>query len=286
MSGARGGLAARALPARLRPALLLPALLLPALVAACAISHRDEIRMGQDYDRQIEAELPVVHDAALDAYLTRLGDTLARPADARGLAWHFRLIDRAEVNAFAVPGGYVYVTRGLVERTGTESQLAGVLAHEIAHVVRRHAVKRMEAAQRANLGVGLVCVLSGVCESEVARVGIELGGAAVFAQYSREDEAEADADAVRIVMGGGISPRGIPELFAALLAERKERPAGVAAWFATHPAEEDRLARARQAVAALDAAALDRLTEDTPAFQRFRAAVRARPAAGRTAGGG
>lgn len=254
------------------------AALLLAGLAACGVSLREEVRMGERYDRQIEAELPVVRDVALNAYLAELGDALARPADRRDLDWHFRLVNSAEVNAFALPGGYVYVTRGLVQRTANLSQLAGVLGHEIAHVTRRHAVRQLEAAQRANVGVSLVCVLTAVCTSEAAQLGIQIGGAAVFARYSREDEAEADADAIPIVMRAGISPRGIPELFATLLAERRERPSAAAAWFATHPSEEARLARAEQAIAALPPATVAALTRDTPAYRRFQAAVRALPA--------
>ena len=249
-----------------------------ALSGACAISRQDEVRMGAEYAAQLNDSLPLVRDPELSRYLNVLGDSIAHLADARGLEWHFYLVNAAEPNAFAIPGGFVYVTRGLIDRTQTLSQLAGAMGHEIAHVTGRHSVKELERAQNANVGLTVACVLTGVCGHEVVRTGVEIGGAAVFAGYSREDEAEADADAVRYVVRAGISPRGIPQLLALLLAERKRKPEGVAAWFATHPTEESRIARTEQAIAALDPALLTSLTTDTQGFRAFRARVRALPA--------
>ncbi|HVX38738.1 MAG TPA: M48 family metalloprotease [Gemmatimonadaceae bacterium] len=254
----------------------LPAL--AALAAGCAVSHADEIAMGAEYAAQLERELPLVHDPAIEGYLNVLGDSIGRPADARGLTWHFYVVNMNDVNAFAVPGGYVYITRGLVEHAATLSQLAGAMGHEIAHVTRRHAVKQLERVQRANAGVTIACVLTGVCGSDVAQVAVQVGGTAVLARYSREDEAEADDDAVTNVVRAGISPAGIPELFEELIRERETRPDAVSAWFATHPSEESRMARTRERIAALDPALLATLTVDSPRFQAFRARVAALPA--------
>lgn len=259
--------------------MLVPALAL--LLAACAISRQQEVQMGADYAAQVEAQLPIMRDAEINRYLGVLGDSLARIADDRALAWHFRLVNSREVNAFAIPGGHVYVTRGLVERTATMSQLAGVVAHEIAHVTRRHAVKQLEKAQRTDVTVSLVCILTGACGGEATRVGIDLGRAALIASYSRADEAESDADAVRILVRAGIHPAGIPELFETLLAERRTRPAGVEAWFATHPTEESRIATTRRQVEAIPAATLAGLTRTTQSFEDFRRRVRSASVASR-----
>lgn len=256
-----------------------------AALGGCAVSRRDEARMGADYAAQLDRELPMIRDAELTRYLAVLGDSLALAAGARDLPWSYRLVRSAEVNAFALPGGHVYVTRGLVERTTTMSQLAGVLGHEIAHVTRRHAVRQMQRMQTANVGVTLACVLTRVCASEAVRVGVDVGGAAVFARYGRDDEAEADLDAVRTAVRAGVHPRGIMEMFEKLLAERAVRPQGLAAWFATHPTEEARIARTARAIAELDIATLARLTVDTPAFQRFHARLLGLPAVGRRADG-
>ncbi len=242
-------------------------------LVGCSISHGTEVQMGNDYAAELNTKLAIVQDPEINRYLTLLGDSIAHPADSRALEWHFYLVNAPEPNAFAVPGGHVYVTRGLVERTKTMSQLAGAMGHEIAHVVRRHSVKQLERVQNANLGLTVACVLTGVCENTAVQAGVEVGGAAVFANYSREDEQQADDDAVRNVVRAGISPRGIPELFTALLAERRTKPQGVAAWFATHPTEESRITRTEKAIAAVPPSVLASLTTDTRAFQAFRARV-------------
>jgi predicted Zn-dependent protease len=247
------------------------------LAASCAISRRQEIDIGQTYARQIDAQLPVVRSPEV-AYLGVLGDSLARLTGTRDLQWRFTLVNSAEVNAFALPGGFVYVTRGLVERTERLDHLAGVVAHEISHVTRRHAVKQMEAVQRANVGLSLACVLTGVCESTVTQVGIELGGAAIFAKYSRDDERQADEDAVRLVARAGISPEGMPEFLQKLLDERKYRPGGVNAWFRTHPYEEDRIAYTTRLIRTTDPGVLAGLAHDSPRYQDFRQRVCALPA--------
>lgn len=250
-----------------------------ALLGACSISQRQEEGMGDQTAAEVNANVPLATDAEVNRYLAVLGNEIARPADSRNLDWHFYLVNSNEVNGFALPGGHVYVTRGLVERTRNMSQLAGVLAHEISHVTRRHAVHRLETAQRANVGLTLACVLTGVCEGAAAEAAIQVGGAAVFAKYSRDDEAQADRDAVRYVVAADIHPSGILEMFEILLDERRRQPSAVEGWFATHPTEEDRIARTREEIARVNARTLASLRRDTPGYRTFRARVRALPAA-------
>jgi predicted Zn-dependent protease len=250
-----------------------------AFAAGCAISHADEIQMGQEYARQVESELPMVLDPQVNQYVTTLGNAIARPADTQGFSWSFRVVDSREVNAFALPGGHVYVTRGLIARTATTSELAGVLGHEIAHVTRRHAVQQLERAQQANVGLSLACVLTGICEGATTRAAIEIGGAAVFAHYSREDEREADRDAVDNVVRAGISPRGLPELFRKLIAERERQPGTLDAWFSTHPTEESRIADVEKEIAKVHPTRLAVLLVDSPAFQDVRRRLAALPIA-------
>jgi predicted Zn-dependent protease len=157
-----------------------------------------------------------------------LGDSIARVSDDRGLDWHFFVVDSREVNAFAVPGGYIYMNRGLIERAEDMSQVAGVLGHEIGHVTRRHSVQQMQSQQKANVGLTLVCVLTpNVCNNQAAGAAINLAGGALFAKFSREDEAEADQSGVQFLVRAGIDPRGIPAMFEILMEERR---AGRAAW--------------------------------------------------------
>src|ERR687887_766677 len=127
--------------------------------AACAtVSTQQEVQMGADYSRQINSQLPIVQDPEINRYINVLGDSIAKLSDDRNLDWHFYVVDSKEVNAFAVPGGFVYVNRGLIERADKLDQPAGVLGHEIGHVTQRHSIKQMEKAQTANIGVTLACV--------------------------------------------------------------------------------------------------------------------------------
>src|SRR6195256_2436599 len=165
-------------------------------LTACAISQQQEVQMGQEYAQQINAQLPIIQDPEINRYINVLGDSISRLTSRKDLDWQFFIVDSKEVNAFAVPGGFVYINRGLIERTDQMDEVAGVLGHEIGHVVRRHTVKQMEKAQGANVGVTLACVLTSICNSQVAGAAINIAGGAVFARFSRQDEAEADAEGV------------------------------------------------------------------------------------------
>jgi len=170
------------------------------------------------------------------------------------------------------------VNRGLIDRTTNLSQLAGVLGHEIGHVVRRHSVKQMEKAQGANIGVVLGCTLLNVCNSQAASAAIQIGGSALFAKFSRDDEREADAEGVKNVIRAGINPKGIPDMFRILLAEQQRNPSAVEGWFATHPGEEERIQETEALIAQYDPAILRTLTTNTNAYNSFKARVRSLPA--------
>jgi len=264
----------RALPktpgARLpfRAVALAPALALA--VAACAVSQQQEVELGANYASQIERLLPLVRDPEVARYINVLGDSLARVSDERNLDWHFFVVDSREVNAFAVPGGYIYVNRGLIERAQSLDQVAGVLGHEIGHVTKRHSIKQMQKAQGANVGVTLGCILTRVCESGLGQAAVQVTAAGVFAKFSRDDEAEADVEGVKTVIRAGIDPQGIPEMFRILLAERKEKPDAVDAWFITHPLEEDRITTTQRLIGQYPAEQLRGLAKDTPNFQAFK----------------
>jgi beta-barrel assembly-enhancing protease len=246
----------------------------------CAVSTQQEVQLGRDYASQINAQLPIVQDAEINRYISVLGDSIAKLSDDRNLDWHFYVVNSKEVNAFAVPGGYIYINRGLIERAANLSQLAGVLGHEIAHVTERHSIEAMQKSQTANVGVTLACVLLKACGDAVTQTAINVAGGAYFARHSRQAESESDAKAVRYVMRAGIHPAGIPEMFRTLLDERQRRPAGVEAWFSTHPLEEDRIQHTQALIAQIDDAILATLTRDSPNFQSFKRRVASLPAGG------
>ncbi len=252
--------------------------ILAAGVAGCMASTQEEVAMGAQYAAEINRQLPIITDPEVAQYITVLGDSIARVADQRGLDWHFYVVDQQEVNAFAVPGGFIYVNRGLIERAETLSELAGVLGHEIGHVTERHSMEQMAKAQQANVGLAATCILApSVCNSGLGSTAIQLGAGGVFAKFSRDDEREADRVGIQFVIRAGIDPRGVPAMFRTLLAERQRRPDALEGMFSTHPLAEDRVADSERMIAQIDPVIIRSLTTDTPAFQRFKARLRSLP---------
>jgi beta-barrel assembly-enhancing protease len=247
-------------------------------LTGCGVSTQQEIEMGQQYSAQINQQLPIINDPEVNRYINLLGDSIARLTSRTDIPdWKFYIVDSKEVNAFAVPGGFIYVNRGLIERTQRMDQLAGVLGHEIGHVVRRHSIKQMQQQQGANVGVTLACVLTRICDNQAGQAAIQVGGTALFAKFSRSDEAEADVEGIKNVVRAGISPNGIPEMFQILLNERASNPSAVEGWFSTHPMEEDRIASTRAQIAQISPSVLRTLSTDSQRYQAFKQRVRSLP---------
>jgi len=247
-------------------------------MGGCGISQQQEVQLGADQSAQVNAQLPIVQDPEVNRYLNAVGDSLAKLTSRADLVWHFAMVNTNEFNAFALPGGYIYVNRGVAERSDRLDQFASVIAHEIGHVVLRHSVKQMEQMQGANIGVSVACALTSICNSGLSQAGINVAGSAIFAKFSREDEAQADAAGIEEMVRAGLNPNGMPEMFEKLLAERQSSPGTLDAWFADHPLEEDRIAATRAQIAKYQPAVLRTLTNDTQAFQNFKARVRSMPA--------
>ena len=256
----------------------LAVLALAVTLTGCGVSTQQEIEMGQQYSQQINAQLPIISDPEANRYINLLGDSIAKLTSRTDIQdWKFYIVDSKEVNAFAVPGGFVYVNRGLIERTQRMDQLAGVLGHEIGHVVMRHSIKQMQQQQGANIGVTLACILTRICDNQAGQAAIQVGGTALFAKFSRSDEAEADAEGIKNVVRAGISPNGIPEMFEILIAERQSNPSAVEGWFSTHPMEEDRVAATRAQIAQISPSILRTLSTDSQRYQAFKQRIRALP---------
>ena len=254
-----------------RPLLLL---LITLLAGACGVSVSQEDELGDQYAAEIESQLPVLRDSAAEAWLSVLGARLTSVADRDSRDWHFYLVDDSTVNAFAVPGGHIFVHRGLVELSATWPELAGVIGHEIAHVTLRHSVDQMRSRTRTSVLVTVFCAIVNVCSSTAARIAIDVGGEALFAKYSRDDEAQADSAAVGYLVAAGIDPRGIPSMFERLAAERRDDPTTMDAWFGSHPMEESRVARTAALISRIGPRRLDSLASDDPSFAVFKESVR------------
>jgi len=257
-----------------------------ALLAGCGVSTQQEVQMGQQEAQQVSAQLPMVQDAYIQNYVNSLGQRIARTTSRSDLNWQFQVVNSSVVNAFALPGGFIYINRGVLERASNMSEVAGVLGHEIEHVVRRHSVKQMEQAQGANVGVGILCALTGVCQSGIAQAAINVGGTAVFAKFSRTDEIQADEGGFNNVMRAGISPRGMYTFFQKLLAEEQQSGGGNAsAWFADHPGTSDRIADIQRMLNQVPASTLNGLQTNDSGFATMKSRVNSLGPAPRSAQG-
>jgi beta-barrel assembly-enhancing protease len=249
--------------------------------AGCApqVSTQQEVQIGADYSAQINRQLPMLNDGTTLGYVNQIGQQIARIADPRGIQYHFYVVNSDVVNAFALPGGYVYINRGIIERADNVSELAGVLAHEIGHVAERHSIEQLQRAQNANLGLQVLYgVLLGRNPSGVEQAGIQVGGSAVFAGYTRDAEREADAVAVGYLMRAGYNPNGLPSFFRELLELQQRQPSRVEQWFATHPTTQERVNNTQSIISQTPGANASNLTTDTRAFQNIRARVASLPA--------
>jgi len=257
------------------------AVVVAAAAAGCSsVSQQQEVQIGQQTATEVNAQLPMLRDPVVDGYVNTLGQSIAGRTARADLQWQFAVVNTDVINAFALPGGFIYVNRGVLAQASNESELAGVLAHEIEHVVRRHSVKQMEQVQQANIGVGLACALTRVCGNQAAAAAIQVGGSAYFAKNSRADEVQADEGGFRNVIAVGINPRGMLTFFQKLLAEEQSSGSGGAsAWFSDHPGTQDRIADIERMLAATPASQLASLRTDSPQFQQMKQRLGQLPAA-------
>ena len=220
-------------------------------LAACGVSTQQEIATGRQAAAEVNRQLPIVTDPVVHRYINELGNRIQRQPGNRDIPYTFYVVNIDQLNAFALPGGFVYVNRGLVEATDNLAELAGVVGHEIGHVEARHSAEMMERAQGANLGVALASILMGQPPSGLAGAAVNIGAQAYFAQHSREAENEADAIAVRLLPLAGVDPAGMVTFFKELLAEQERTPSQLEQWFSTHPLTQERIVNVRNLIAEL-----------------------------------
>ena len=208
------------------------------------VSRNRELEMGKEADPAIVAEYGLYGDAALAQYVDSLGQRLAKVSHLPGLDWHFRLLDSPVVNAFALPGGYIYITRGILAYMNSEAQLAGVLGHEIGHVTARHTAQQLTQQQIAQVGL-----IAGTILVEQFRpyTGLAAQGLGVlFLKYSRDHETQADELGIQYAVRAGYDPREIPATYATLKRIAERQGQSLPNFLSTHPDPGDREIRTRQ----------------------------------------
>ncbi len=204
------------------------------------ISESDEVALGQQSDAEVTATYGIYEDAALNAYVNTIGQKMARLSHRPTLNYSFKVLDTDVVNAFAVPGGYVYVTRGILAYLNDEAELAGVMGHEIGHVAARHTAVSYSKQQLASLGLGLGSILSEKFRqyANIANFGVSM----LFLKFSRDDERQADNLGVEYSSKAAYDAQCMATFFGTL--ERMSEgssSSGLPDWFSTHPNPANRI---------------------------------------------
>ncbi len=210
-------------------------------------SIEKEVRIGKQYAQQVEQGAKLINDPVVTEYVNRIGQNLVRNSDAK-VPFTIKVIDSDEINAFALPGGFFYVNSGLVLAADNESELAGVMAHEIAHVCAHHAMREMTRANLANLAtIPLIFVGGGLGYGayEAAGIGVPLA----FMHFSRSFEAEADYLGTEYLYKTGYDPNSLVTFFEKIDALQKKKPGTLAKAFSTHPQTPDRIEKTQEEIA-------------------------------------
>lgn len=235
------------------------------------VSLEKEIELGKQVADEFEQTARMVEDPVISEYVDRIGQTIVKHSDAK-LPFYIKVVDTDEVNAFAFPGGFFYINKGLLLATGNESELAGVMAHEISHVTARHATVRMSKAQYLQLAAIPALFVGGYWAQMGIQNALGLGLNLELMGITRESEREADQLGIQYLWNAGYDPNGFVSFFEKLQREEKSEPGRLAGWFRTHPSTDDRI------VAALDEQRYlpekDAYIVDTSEFQRIQNRLR------------
>jgi beta-barrel assembly-enhancing protease len=233
------------------------------------VSVEQEIAIGRETNLQVRKQMAAMQDRRTVDYVNSLGRRLVRFAPGPKYPYSFSVANYREVNAFALPGGPIWIHRGVLHAATNESQVAGVIAHEIAHIAQRHAANQLTNATLTNLGLGLLGAIlgnSGGASATQAAAGLLANGA--FLKFSRDDERDADKVGLTMLTRAGWDGRGMVELFEILRKEAQRDPGSVEIFFSSHPPPQERINELRA-----EAIRRAKGKRDSPEFQAIRARV-------------
>ncbi len=212
-------------------------------------SLETEIRIGKQYSMQVDNSVKMITDPVVTEYVNRIGQNLVRNSDAK-VPFTIKVIDSDEINAFALPGGFFYVNSGLILAADEEAELAGVMAHEIAHVCARHQMRQMTRANWAQIGtLPLIFVGGGIGYAAYEAAG--LGLPVTFMKFQRNFEAEADYLGLQYMYKTGYDPQAFISFFEKIQAKEKKKPGTLAKAFASHPQTPDRIEKSQEEIATI-----------------------------------
>jgi predicted Zn-dependent protease len=207
-----------------------------------------EMALGKQLAQEVQRQAKIVDDPLISEYINRVGQNLVRNSDAK-VPFTFQLIEGDSPNAFALPGGYIFVYTGLIKIADEEDELAAALAHEIAHVAARHMTKQATKSEIVNIAsIPAGVILGGGIAGIAARQGANFGIPAVFLHFTRKDESEADYLGLQYLYAAGYDPNGAISIFEKIESLQKSKPGTVARIFSTHPMDADRIQKAESEI--------------------------------------
>ncbi|MBA3634266.1 MAG: M48 family metalloprotease [Acidobacteria bacterium] len=231
-------------------------------------SQEKEIAIGRQISLEVEQQAKLVEDPIITEYVNRVGQNIVLHSDAK-IPFTIKVIDSDEVNAFALPGGFFYVNKGLILAADNESELAGVMAHEIAHVAARHAMENQGKLQAINYGALAGIIFGGPILSTVLQNTAGIGQALAFFKFSRGAEGEADKLGVQYLYAAGYDPTAMATMFEKLASKNKKKPGTLSKLFSSHPQSVERRDESLSLVARF--AEKDEYVISTSEFQRVKA---------------
>jgi predicted Zn-dependent protease len=210
-------------------------------------SLEKEMALGKQLAQEVERQAKIVDDPLISEYVNRVGQNLARNSDAK-VPFTFKVIEADDLNAFALPGGYIFVNTGLIQMAEEEDEFAGAVAHEVAHVAARHLTRQATKSEIANLLTIPLSVLLGGLPGYAVRQGAAIAVPMTFLSFGRRDEAEADYLGVQYMYAAGYDPTGVINIFEKLDALNRRKPGTVSRLFATHPMDTDRIQKTQKEI--------------------------------------
>ncbi|MFN2599509.1 MAG: M48 family metallopeptidase [Pyrinomonadaceae bacterium] len=238
------------------------------LFAKMSMSVEKEVALGRQVAAEIDRQSKLIDDPVITEYVNRVGQNIVNHSDAK-VPFTIKVIDTDEVNAFALPGGFFYVNKGLILAADNEAELAGVMAHETAHVAARHYAETQAKGTLAQIGLIAGSIFLGGIPGMVLQNTAGLGLAAGFSKFSRDAESEADRLGVQYLYAAGYDPSAMAAMFEKLASENKKKPGFFAKTFASHPQSIDRLEASKALVARFPER--DEYVINTSEFQRVKA---------------
>ncbi len=213
-------------------------------------STNQEVEMGREFSQEIEKEITILDNSEWTEYIDGIGQKIVSVSDRSNIDYRFKIVDDSTtINAFALPGGFIYIYSGLLIRADNEAEVAGVLAHEVGHVVGRHGMKRLTSAYGYQI---ILSIVLGNNPGQMQRITADILAGLGMMNYGRKNELESDDFGINYINLLGYDPAGFVSFFEKLVALRESAPSFVESMLSTHPTPTDRINRARSTIAVLN----------------------------------